>query len=498
LPHCAQCERELPSDAAGALCDQCQQRQFALEAEQSATEESQQHFWVTNAILAINIVVFLLMLWKHVSFTSPTSEQVVQWGGNFGPFTLGGQSWRLLSNVFVHIGIAHLAANMWALIVLGRLAEALYGRIAYFFTYIFAGIVGSLATLLWNPLTVSAGASGALFGISGALIATLYVGKLPLPRRVVRPVLFTLLLWAAFDLAYGFFKPGVDNAAHLGGFFAGILIGIPLGHHLGPERKSREFRDRLAIIAMLFLAGLTLLTWKTQGYIVQVEGARHALSSNKPDEALALLKPVVQRKPKESLVHLYLADAYVRKGDWPSAEREYKDILRLTPKNLGVWYNLATIYIQQQRWEEAAAAYKHAAEAGLDSGASWYNAGLMYRQADKRAEALAAFEKAVAKNRFLQEAWLNLGIEQVKSRQPAEALKSLQQAIQLRPADAEAHFWYGNALLATGQEELAKQEFLKAYQFRAAQEKIMREQLVQQQRQQQQQQKSNAASQQRK
>ncbi|HET9696021.1 MAG TPA: rhomboid family intramembrane serine protease [Terriglobales bacterium] len=485
MPHCAQCERELPPDAVSTLCDNCRQRDFAIQAEASATDESQQHFWLTNAILAINVIVFVLMVWKHVSFTSPTSDQVVRWGANFGPLTLGGQSWRLLSNIFVHIGIAHLVANMWALIVLGRLAEALYGRIAYLSTYLFAGIVGSLATLLWNPLSVSAGASGALFGISGALIATLYVGKLPLPRRVIRPVLLTLVLWAAFDLAYGFVKPGVDNAAHIGGFFAGLLVGIPLGHHLGPERKSAEFRERLAIIALLFLAALTFITWKTQGYIVAAERARQAIAANKPDDALALLKPIELRKPKDPLVHLYLADAYLRKSDLPSAEREYKILLTLTPKNLGIWYNLATVYIQQQRWEEAATAYTHAAEAGLDTGASWYNAGLMYRQADKRPQALAAFQKAVAKNQFFEEAWLNLGIEQVNARQPAEAVKSLQKAIQLRPADAEAHLWYGNALLATRQEEPSRQEFLKAYQLRAAQQKILREQMLQQQRQQQ-------------
>ncbi len=466
------------------MCEDCRQREFALQAETSATDDSQQHFWVTNVILAINILFFAFMVWKHVSFTSPTSDQVVRWGANYGPLTLGGQSWRLISNVFIHIGIAHLAANMWALLVLGRLAEALYGRIAYISIYLFAGIVGSLATLLWNPMSVSAGASGALFGISGALIATLYVGKLPLPRRVIRPVLVTLVLWAAFDLVYGFFKPGVDNAAHIGGFLAGLLVGVPLGHHLSPNRKSVEFRERLAIFALLFLAALTFYTWRTRGYIVAAERARQANAANKPDDALALLKPVEQRNSKEPLVHLYLAEAYVRKGDYANAEREYKTLLALTPKNLGIWYDLAQqIYIRQQRWEEAAAAYAHAAEGGFQTAVSWYNAGLMYRQADKRAQALTSFQKAVAKNQFLQEAWLNLGIEQVNARQPAEAIKSLQKAVQLRPADAETHFWYGNALLAAGQEEPAKQELLKAYQLRTAQEKVMRDQLLQQQQQ---------------
>src|SRR4051794_14251269 len=160
------------------------------------------------------------MVLKRVPVVSPTSDQIVRWGGNFGPLTMDGQPWRLLTNIFVHIGLPHIVANMWALVVLGRLGESLYGRFNLLTVYLMSGIAGSLASLLWNPLGVSAGASGALFGLAGALIATLYAGKLPMSKHVVRPILWTLVAWAAFDLGYGFWKTGVDNAAHVGGFIA--------------------------------------------------------------------------------------------------------------------------------------------------------------------------------------------------------------------------------------------------------------------------------------
>lgn len=469
----------MPS-APGSFCDDCHQRQFALHAEESATDEPQQRFVVTNILFAINIVIFLLMLWKHVPLMSPTSDQIVHWGGNFGPLTLGGQSWRLVSNVFLHIGLAHIFANMWALIVLGRLAESLYGRVSFLVAYLFAGIAGSLATLLWNPMTVSAGASGALFGISGALIATLYAGKLPLPKRVVRPVLFTLILWAAFDLGYGLLKPGVDNAAHIGGFIAGILIGFPLGHHLGPDRRSRDFRERILFAAALCLAALAFITWKREGYIVQVEHARQLISSNKTDEGLALLGPVAERKPKEPYLHLLMADAYLRKSDYPNAETEFKRLLALTPKNTGVIYNLATIYSQQKRWTDAAAMYTKAAELGNDNGLSWFNAGLMYRQADRPQDALIAFQKAVAKNQFFFEGWFNVGISLMNVKQPAQAVQALQKAVQLRPNESEAHLWLGNAMLASGQEEAAKTEFVKAFQLRAMQQQAIQQEQIRQ------------------
>lgn len=485
MPQCAQCERPLPADAAESLCGDCSQRQFALAAEQSATDDSQQHFLVTNLLLAINIAVFLVMLFKHVPLMSATSDQVVRWGGNYGPLTLGAQYWRLVTNVFVHIGLPHLFANMWALLILGRLAESLYGRAGFLFIYLFAGLTGSLATLLWNPMTVSAGASGALFGISGALIATLYAGKLPLPKRVIRPVLITLLFWAAFDLVYGFLKPGVDNAAHIGGLIAGGLIGLPLGHHLGAGRRARNTREQIFIGAMLLIVVLIFVTWRREGYIVQVEAARQSLASNKPAEAIAMLKPVLQRKPREPYLHLLMGDAYFRQAQLSQAEAEFKTAAALSPSDIGVLYNLATLYAQQQRWSEAAATYVKAANIGNDNGLSWYNAGLMYRQADKRPEALAAFQKTVAKNQFLAEAWFNLGIEQLNAKQAAEAVNSLQHAVQLQPANSDAHLWLGNALNAVGQEEPAKQEFLKAFQIRAMQQKILQQEQLRQRRQQQ-------------
>jgi len=486
LSQCSQCGRSLSASDGGDVCEICRQRAFAVHAEEEATEESQQHFLVTNILLAINIVVFVAMILKHVPLMNPGSDLIIRWGGNFGPLTMGSQPWRLLTNIFVHIGLLHIAANMWALIVLGRLAESLYGRSSYAVMYFITGLAGSIASLLWNPMGVSAGASGALFGIAGALIATLYAGKLPLPKHVVRPILWSLLFWAAFDLGYGFLKTGVDNAAHLGGFVTGLVFGYPLGHHLGSNSQARSSRERIFTYALLALAIFSFVVWRMNSYIVQVEDARVLLTQNKTDQAINLLHTAIQKKPNEAYVHVLMAQALQRKNDFQASEREFQQAARIAPQNGMIWRDLGALYVGTQRWEEAANAYAKAGAIGRDNGISWFDAGIAYLQLDRPKDAAEAFRKCVAINPSFGEAWYRIGIAQLNLKQNKDAAASLQQATKLMPNNAEAHLWFGNALLSTGQNEASKAEFLRAFQLRAQQQRALQQLQKQQQLQQQQ------------
>jgi membrane associated rhomboid family serine protease/Flp pilus assembly protein TadD len=417
---------------------------------------------------------------NRVPLFSPTSEFIIRWGGNFGPLTLGGQPWRLLTNIFVHIGLLHLAANMWALLILGRLAESLYGRGTFLATYILSGLAGSIVSLCWNPLGVSAGASGALFGIAGALIATLYSGKLPLPKNVIRPILWTLLVWAAFNLGYGFWKTGVDNAAHVGGLLAGLVVGYPLGHHLSAE--SRRVRLQILTASFIVLAIGLVVVWRVQGYIVDVERARVMLAQNKPDQAIALLQPALQRHPKEALVHVLFAGALERKNDLAGAERELKQALDIAPKNAAIWRNFGALNVRAQRWEDAADAYTKSATLSKDNGLSWYNAGVSYLHADRPQAAADCLRKCLAVNPYFGEAWYELGMALLNLKQSDDAITALRRSTQLLPNSPEVHLGLGNALLAAGQEDAAKAEILKAYQLRQEQQKAL-QQLQKQRRQ---------------
>ena len=142
--------------------------------------------WVTPTLIALNVAVWLLNLASGLSPMSPDARELAMWGGNFLPLTLE-QPWRLLSAMFLHGGIVHLGFNMWALWNTGRLAERFYGNTQLALIYVVAGLAGSMASLFFAARTgVSVGASGAIFGVVGCLLAALSTKASKLPPELAR------------------------------------------------------------------------------------------------------------------------------------------------------------------------------------------------------------------------------------------------------------------------------------------------------------------------
>ena len=154
----------------------------------------------------------------------------------------------MLASNYVHIGIIHIFFNMWCLWNLGLLAERIFDRWSYLLVYTASGIAGSMASLWWHPGGIGAGASGAIFGLAGGLIAVLYLGKLPIAKDALKPTLKSLIMFAAYNLFFGL-APGIDNSAHLGGLAAG------LGRGRGPGWKL------LGTAGDPCAAGVTTLWW---------------------------------------------------------------------------------------------------------------------------------------------------------------------------------------------------------------------------------------------
>ena len=126
--------------------------------------------------------------------------------------------------MFLHIGVIHIAFNMWCLWDLGALAESLYGHWTFASVYLISGVAGSVASVAWHPGTVSAGASGAIFGIAGALIASFYLGEFSLPRAAIQPSLRSVIMFAGYNLLFGAVSGRTDNAAHIGGLVCGLAL----------------------------------------------------------------------------------------------------------------------------------------------------------------------------------------------------------------------------------------------------------------------------------
>jgi rhomboid protease GluP len=272
MPTCVRCGRELPSFSVGELnplCRDCRADAGVIvpsnEAVGSPTPvRSRQPFLVTQLIVGVNILVFAAMVVSGVSPLEPTIQQLVAWGANFAPLSLGSQPWRMLASNYVHIGLIHIFFNMWCLWNLGRLAERIFDRSTYLLVYTASGIGGSLVSLWWHPRGIGAGASGAIFGLAGALIAVLYLGKLPIAKEALKPTLKSLLSFAAYNLFFGL-VPGIDNAAHLGGLAAGLGLGAVLARSFSesPESRTRWRNYVLVGTALLLLAGYSYVKQKS-------------------------------------------------------------------------------------------------------------------------------------------------------------------------------------------------------------------------------------------
>jgi rhomboid protease GluP len=181
-------------------------------------------FFITPIIISINILIYILMVLSGVSMLEPKIDLFLSWGANFGPLTLNGQWWRLVSSSFLHGGPLHLIFNMWFLWKLGNYAERVYGNWTFLVIYILSGVGGGLMSLLWHPNLVSLGASGAIFGVAGGLLTFVYRERLRLQKELTGDELIGILVFLGYNFVGGFWESGIDNAGHIGGLIVGSLI----------------------------------------------------------------------------------------------------------------------------------------------------------------------------------------------------------------------------------------------------------------------------------
>ena len=215
---------------------------------------------VTLALLACNSVVFCISLVYGAGLWHTSNGVQLAWGANFGPATQDGQWWRLGTAMFLHFGILHLALNMWALWDVGRLVERLYGRTRFAMLYLGCGVAGNLLSLVvQGNHAVSGGASGAIFGLYGAMLVFLWRERGHVDRGEFRWLFGAACAFTVLTLAMGQVVPGIDNAAHIGGLVAGALLGRLLARpwaHASP----RSHGGRWIAAALLALAAALLIT----------------------------------------------------------------------------------------------------------------------------------------------------------------------------------------------------------------------------------------------
>ena len=209
---------------------------------------------ITPILITLCVLVFISMyIWGNGSENTIT---LLLFGANFRPLVQAGEIWRLATSMFLHIGIVHLVVNMYSLYIIGKQLESFLGRWKFLIVYLGSGILGSLLSVVVHS-SISAGASGAIFGLLGSLLYfgyhyRLYLGTV-LKTQVIPIIIINLLI--------GFMVPGIDNFAHIGGLVGGYLLTMVLGVP-GKTRKSDRINGSIVLILLI-----AFLSYMLFGYL---------------------------------------------------------------------------------------------------------------------------------------------------------------------------------------------------------------------------------------
>ncbi len=197
----------------------------------------------------VNILIWIFL---EILGNSKNPISLIEFGALFGPFVSNGDYWRFFSSIFIHIGIIHLLFNQIAILIFIRLNESIYGNLKLLIIYIFSGLFANLLSYYLTPFNISAGSSGAIFGIAGSYLAFLLYQK---PKEPIekRENLIGISIIILINLLYGITDTRIDNWAHIGGLISGFIMGLLM-------LKIFNYQTNLFIkMSLLIIIILTLL-----------------------------------------------------------------------------------------------------------------------------------------------------------------------------------------------------------------------------------------------
>jgi membrane associated rhomboid family serine protease len=209
---------------------------------------------LTGALLVINGLIFIYTTFMTDKLWGISGYSAIHFGANYGPLmTAGGEWWRLLSYNFIHVGgLIHVGFNLFALAYIGPIVEEWYGSSRAAILFVMTGIVGGLASHMFSPLAPSGGASGAVLGMIGAGVAAGHLSG----NRAGMEMRNSLLKWVVYCVIFGLVVAGIDNAAHMGGLGAGVVLGVGMR-----KPRNESLREKWAFRGMAFVAvGLCALS----------------------------------------------------------------------------------------------------------------------------------------------------------------------------------------------------------------------------------------------
>lgn len=253
-----------PTPASAAACTHC--GALHAEAEMAARDAATDYSFLsalftrpnpfTMIFIGINVGVFVLMCLAGGFATTSVDPEVLRGFGAKQNTLIAEQHeyWRLITAIFIHIGIIHLFLNNYALWIIGREIEQIYGSARFVVLYLLTGVIGSLGSYVFNPQATSAGASGAIFGLFGVMATFAFKYRKEIPKTLSREISRRVLPVIAINLVFGFSVKIVDNAAHIGGLLAGIALALAVPY-MRPTEKLTPFVWRaLQVICLVVIS----------------------------------------------------------------------------------------------------------------------------------------------------------------------------------------------------------------------------------------------------
>ena len=416
MANCVRCGRQLPGFSFRKVCQWCVQHEAAQRGEDQEeakqivmpvpwARRSQSTISLTQILLGANVAVYLAMALSSSSLMDFPGETLLRFGANFGPYTLSGDWWRLLTYMFLHAGILHIAFNMWCLWDLGALCESLYGRWTYFAVYLITGVTGGLSSIGWNPGVLSVGASGAIFGLCGALISSFYLGEFSLPSVAIGGTLKSLIVFAVFNLFFGSMFSGVDNAAHIGGLVSGLLVGALIAK-LAPQHDAR--RAGVLIVSALCVVGAGWGVRQWRGAPMRMYRAFQSLGDNQVD-SVTRLQELVREQPKSGDAHFGLAQAYFQRRQYAEAQAEFQKVVELEPQNADARFDLGIAYLNQKKLKEAQDCFAQIIAQDANNVEGHYGLGLVAAESGNYQAALLEFKAIAAQNPRISGFYFEMG-----------------------------------------------------------------------------------------
>jgi membrane associated rhomboid family serine protease len=253
-----------PTPAANASCAHC--GAVYAEAEMAAREAATEYRFLsalftrsnpfTMIFIGINAGVFLLMCLAGGFSVASADPEVLRGFGAKQNILIAEQDqyWRLITSIFIHIGFIHLFLNNYALWIIGQEIERIYGSARFVVLYLATGVIGSLGSYVFNPDATSAGASGAIFGLFGVMATFAFKYRKEIPKTLSSEIRRRVLPVIALNLVFGFSVKIVDNAAHVGGLLAGIVLALAVPYMRPTEKLTPLVWRALQVICLIVIS----------------------------------------------------------------------------------------------------------------------------------------------------------------------------------------------------------------------------------------------------